>query len=197
MNLFPNYLNLIIHIYEHMFTLMNLVGTPYLKVVTQLSKNPMNEYYQRELAKICKVSIGLTNKILRELAQLQFVTQEKRGKMIFYRLNLRNPVVRQFKVLLNVDSLYILVGKISRDSRKIILFGSASQGTDVRESDIDLFVLTSNKSQVRKEISQFNRNSERRIAPIIVDANEFVKLKRDDPALYENIKKEIVLWETE
>lgn len=176
---------------------MNLVETPYLKVVTQLCKDPMKEYYQRELARASKVSVGLTNQLLAGLAESQFVTQEKRGKMIFYRLNLRNPVVREFKILLNVDSLYGLVKAISTGSRKVILFGSASQGTDVRESDIDLFVLTSDKSQVRKEISQFNRRSERRIAPIIVDANEFVKLKRNDQALYENIERGIVLWETE
>ncbi|MCL5318416.1 MAG: nucleotidyltransferase domain-containing protein [Thaumarchaeota archaeon] len=176
---------------------MNLVVTPHLKVVTQMCEDPMKEYYQRELARASKVSVGLTNQLLRELAQLQFVTQEKRGKMNFYRLNLKNPVVRQFKVLLNVDSLYGLVKTISKDSRKVILFGSASQGTDVKESDIDLFVLASDKRQVRKEMSQFNRSSERKIVPIIVDANESVKLKRDDSALYENIERGVVLWEAE
>ncbi|MBI4232299.1 nucleotidyltransferase domain-containing protein [Candidatus Peregrinibacteria bacterium] len=179
-----------------MFTLMNLVATPHLKVVTQLCKDPMREYYQRELAIVSKVSVGLTNQFLRELTELQFVTQEKRGKMNFYKLNLKNPVVRQFKILLNVDSLHELIQTISTGSRKVILFGSTSQGTDAKESDVDLFILTSEKDWVRRKISEFNSRSKRKIAPIIVDANGFVKLKRDDKPLYENIGSGIILWQT-
>ena len=37
----------------------------------------------------------------------------------------------------------------------------------------------------------------RAIVPIVVDANDFVKLKRHDRALYENIEKGIVLWQAE
>jgi len=91
------------------FTLMNLVLTPRLRAMVQLAKDPMKAYYQRELSRVCKVSIGGTDQILRRLVEMGFVAQEKRGRMHFYRLNLKNSVARQFKILLNVERLRSIV----------------------------------------------------------------------------------------
>jgi len=117
--------------------------------------------------------------------------------MVFYKLNLREPMVRQFKVLVNVCALKELLDTLKQHSRRIILFGSSAQGTDVRESDLDLFILTSEKSYVRSKIRAFNKSGGRKVAPIIVDANEFASLRREDRPLYENIERGITLWETE
>lgn len=115
--------------------------------------------------------------------------------MIFYRLNTGEPTVRQFKVFLNVFTLKDFVSRIRKHSRKVVLFGSVSQGTDVKESDIDIFILSGEKDMVRKEISQFNRKSERKIAPILVSPNEYAKLRREDKPLYENIDRGIIVWQ--
>ncbi len=179
-----------------MFTIMNLISSPYLKIMLQLANDPMRDFYQREIAGTSRVSIGATNGILRELVRARFLTQRKRGKMYFYKLNLENPTVTQFKVLLNVDNLTNLIDAVKDHTRKVVLFGSSAQGTDVKESDIDLFVLTGEKNHVRRMVSGFNAKHERKIAPIIVDANGFVKLKKDDRPLYENIERGITLWET-
>ena len=117
--------------------------------------------------------------------------------MVFYRLNVKEPTVRQFKAFVNVYTLKHLVDMLKQHSRRIILFGSCSQGTDVKGSDLDLFVLTSEKAYARGKISEFNRKSERKIAPIVVDANEFASLRREDKPLYENVQRGITLWETE
>jgi len=60
-----------------------------------------------------------------------------------------------------------------------------------------LFILTSEKNSAQNDVSQLNQKSDRKIEPIIIDANEFVKLKRDDKALYENIERGITLWQAE
>jgi len=117
--------------------------------------------------------------------------------MIFYKLNLREPMVRQFKVLFNIYTLKKLVDVIKQHTRRIILFGSCSQGIDLKESDFDLFILTLEKEYVRGKISDFNRKNERKIAPIVVDATEFASLKKEDEPLYENIERGITLWEAE
>jgi len=90
-----------------------------------------------------------------------------------------------------------LLDSIRQYSRRIILFGSCSQGTDVKQSDIDIFFLTLEKDIVRRKISEFNSRNKRKIAPIIIDANEFAKLRKEDKPLYENIERGIVLWESE
>ncbi len=193
----PNYLSCKIHTCEHMFTLMNLITTPYLRIMMQFATDPMSQYYQRELSRICGVSIGATNQFVKRLVQTGFVTQEKRGKMYFYRLDLKNPAVRQFKILLNIDGLNTLINGVRERVRRIVIFGSCAQGTDIKESDIDLFVLTTEKDYIRRMIREYNRKNERKISPIIVGANEFVNLKREDKPLYENVERGITLWEAE
>jgi hypothetical protein len=67
----------------------------------------------------------------------------------------------------------------------------------VKESDIDMMILTDGSVAARKEITRFNSKTKRRIVPILVDANELAKLRRNDRPLYDNIERGIVLWEAQ
>ncbi len=82
-------------------------------------------------------------------------------------------------------------------SRRVILFGSCSQGTDTKESDVDLLIVALEKEPIGKLLSDVNRKNERKIAPIVVDMNEFIRLKKEDKPLYKNIERGIILWEQE
>lgn len=172
--------------------------TPTLsKVLDLFASNPLQEHHEREVMRLAGVSKGSANRMLRELSERRFLTLRKKGRMVFYKLDLDNPSTRQFKILANVYSLNELVEKLKGAARRVVLFGSCAQGTDVRESDIDLLVITDDKDTVRKEISRFNAKEKRRVMPIIVDANGFAKLKREDRPFYDNIERGIVLWQTE
>lgn len=168
-----------------------------LKVLYLFHKDPMEELHEREVVRRAGVSKGSANKILRKLSEIKVLERSKRGRMVFYRLNMKKAVTRQFKVLFNVYSLNKLVEEIKQDCKKIMLFGSCSEGTDVKESDVDLFILKNEKNRVRLKVSAYQRKAERRISPIIVNSNESVKLKREDKPLYERILKGITLWESE
>lgn len=176
---------------------LNFITPTLVKVLELFFADPMQEYHEREVVRRAEVSKGAANEILHALSHRGFLTSQKKGRMVFYRLDLKNPSTRQFKVLSNVYSLGQILQRLQSTSRRIVLFGSCSQGTDVKESDIDLMILTEEKEVVRRVINRFNSNEKRRITPIIVNANEMVRLKRGDRALYENIERGIVLWETE
>jgi len=170
------------------------------KVTTVLEfflEEPTQEYHEREVVRKTGVSTGSANKILRMLANLDFLTREERGRMAIYGLNLEEPTVRQFKILVNVFALKGLVDKLRQSSRKVVLFGSCSQGTDTKDSDIDLLVVSQEKGQVKRLISGFNQKNERKVAPIVVDMNECVLLKKEDKPLYENMERGVTLWEAE
>jgi predicted nucleotidyltransferase len=160
-------------------------------------EDPMKEYYEREVVRKTGVSKGSAGKILKLLTRLGFLNREKRGVMAIYKLNLKEPSVRQFKILVNTFALKPLTDRLKEHSRKIVLFGSCSQGTDVKDSDIDVLVIAQEKEPIKKIISEFNQKSYRRIAPIVVNMNEYVSLKREDKPLYENVERGITLWETE
>jgi len=172
--------------------------TPTLMMILDLFlSDPMQEYHEREVVRRARVSKGSANRILRLLAGLDLLTRKRKGRMVFYKLNSEEAVARQFKVLVNVFELKRLVDQIKNDCRRIVLFGSCAEGVDAKDSDIDLLVLTSTKNSVRKRVSEFNRNRSRKITPIIVDPDGYMRLKREDRPLYENVARGIVLWEKE
>ena len=172
---------------------MNHVTPTSLRVLRLLSADPMTQYHQREVARRTGVSVGAANQILRSFAASELLSKDKRGKMLFYKANIENPIVRQFKILFTVVDLGALVKQLKLLTDRIILFGSCAEGTDVKESDIDLFILTNGKLEVSRKIGRFKLT--RRIAPIILDPPGFATLRREDAALFDRISKGIVLWQ--
>jgi len=182
---------------EYMPKKLDFITPTVIKVLELFFDNPMEEFHERKVMRISQISKGSANKILRQLAKLDFFVRKERGRMVFYKLNMKNATVKQFKILFNVWKLKSLVDEIKQKSKKIVLFGSCAEGIDVKESDIDILVITEEKIFVKESISNFNEKSERSISPIIVDSNEFTKLRKEDKPLYEKIDRGIVLWETE
>lgn len=177
-----------------MFIKMNFVTETSWKVLNFLAGDPQREFFQREVAVGAGVSIGSVNQILRMLSEKEMVKAIRRGKMIFYKYNLQSPLARQLKVLLNVAELDDLVRRLRDISKRILLFGSCAEGSDVKESDIDLFILSEDQRAARRMISR-EAKAERRIAPIILNGVEFSEMKRRDKPLYDQISKGLVLWE--
>ncbi len=182
---------------EHMFKKMNFITPKCLDVLYFLLTNPMEQFHEREIVRRTGVSVGAVNQILRKLHEAGLVEKDRRGRTNLYRANLKSPVARQFKILLNVFTLNDLINKIKQVSERIVLFGSCAEGTDVKGSDIDLFVLTSDIKTVQHEVRICEQKIDRRLSPIIIDSNELAKMKKRDKPLYERIFRGITLWERE
>ncbi|MBW2046148.1 MAG: nucleotidyltransferase domain-containing protein [Deltaproteobacteria bacterium] len=165
--------------------------TSYQKILNFLSSNPNRTFFDREIAQKTKVSRGATNLALRKLAQAGLIILEKKGRMSFYSVDLNNPIIRQWKVLNNILELHQLKEKLKKISEKIILFGSAAEGRNIKESDIDIFVITGFPQKANEIISK----SKRKIQLISKKSLEFVELKEKDPIFYDEVMKGIVLWE--
>jgi predicted nucleotidyltransferase len=166
-----------------------------LKVLEFFFANSRAEFHEREIIRNAKISKGSANKILRLLAELALLTRTKKGRMVFYKLNAGDPFVKQLKILSNVWELRRFVAENEERTKKIILFGSAAEGKDVSDSDIDILILTDEKTPPKESVSRFNRKSTRKISPIILDVDEFVKIKKKDKPLFERIDRGVVLWE--
>ena len=64
------------------------------------------------------------------------------------------------------------------------------------ESDIDVLILTDDKTAAKEHVSAFNGKAGRQVTPIVVDKTEFAALRKEDKPLFERIDRGIVLWET-
>ncbi len=166
-----------------------------MKVLYTLAFDPLRLYYQREVANEAHISVGSANRVLPDLVRNGLVMKEEKGKIHIYRYNVDDPAARQLKVLFNVLELKEMVEGIKPYVKRVIMFGSCSRGTDVKDSDVDLFILTDEKDVVAESLRSFNIR--RSISPIIVDANDYVNLRNQDRPLYDEVHRGITLWERE
>ena len=177
----------------YMFKKMNLFSRSGTRLLRLLARSPSRKMYGREISKEAGVSTGSTNQHLREFARRGMLHVEQKGKMNFYSINLDNPVVRQLKITFNTIELEPLIERIKNHSNRITLFGSCAEGTDAEDSDVDVLILTGEKEKVRAEVSKFGPKIERKVSAIIVNPDDFMKLKKEDKPLYERISRGINL----
>lgn len=175
-----------------MFDKINMWSKSTYKILEVLSADPSGRLHVREIARRSDVSPSTASNILRELEEENMLAKEIVGRQTFYSVNMNNSVIKQFKVFNNVLNLYEIINKIKDVSDKIVLFGSASEGTNTKKSDIDLFIKTSSPDDVKERIG-----GSEMISPIIVKPEDFTIFKKENEALYENIKRGIVLWSRE
>jgi len=147
------------------------------------------ELYERQIAKGARVSPASANIILSSFAEAGFVTRTKKGKMVFYSRNDGNPLLRQLKISMAVEALLPLVAKLKQFSRRIVLFGSCAEGRNGENSDIDLFIISSEKEKVRRLLE-----ANPKVQAIVMGSNEYAQLEGRDRALYQRISSGIELW---
>lgn len=170
-----------------------LFATSYAQVLRFLTRHAGQSFYEREIVEGSGVSRSAVNLATQALHQAGLLTRERRGRMNFYAANDRHPLVRQFKVLDTIAQLEPLLARLRPVSRRVVLFGSCAQGTDTADSDVDLFILTPDRSKVMKIIS--HNNLSRPVQPVIVSNQELAAMKQNDQTFYGQVQRGIVLWE--
>jgi len=168
-----------------------------LTILRFLGQDPDNSFHGREVAERAGVSSGAASMTLRVLQHSGLLEMEEKGRMKFYKLDLSNPVSREFKVLFNIMDLQKLVEDLKGDTERIILFGSSAEGKDAKDSDLDLFILTRDPSKMNDAVRRTEKKLVRHLSTIIVDAQGEIRLRRDEKPLYDNISRGRILWEKE
>jgi len=167
--------------------------TSHQRVLGFLSLYPDKAYFGSEISRAANISLGAASNALRELTKAQLLIREKKGKMYFYSVDLKNPLVRQFKVIQNISSLADLMKNLKEVSERIVLFGSAASGTNLEDSDIDLFILANDPRAVAGVVNK-SKLAEK-VQLVAKKPIDLPSLKRKDSVFYEEISKGLVLWE--
>ncbi|RJQ55131.1 MAG: hypothetical protein C4521_02835 [Actinobacteria bacterium] len=166
---------------------------PY-RVWSFLTLHPDTPLYGKQISEATGVSRGATNQILNDLLKEGVVSRQRYGKMWLY-LPAARPLVQRFRVFENLVRLQDLVSALSKTSARVILYGSAAEGTDTADSDIDLFVVSEQPDKAGADIRKFE--SDREIRPVIMKPAEYSVARTKDKAFIEEVKRGIVLFERE
>lgn len=163
------------------------------KILRFILHYPLRDFLEKEICRAVQVSKSGVNYALKHLEKEGFVFCNKRGKVCFYSLNYKNPVIRQLKVLQVVLELEPLCEILKDISSHIILFGSCCRGEDTQDSDIDLFIVGRQREEIESAVKRFRLP--RKIQLIIRTPMKFSEMKKTEPDFYQQVMCGITLWE--
>ena len=115
------------------------------KIILLLIYNPHKSYYLREIARLVGASAGNTQQELKKIENSGFLTKEKRGNLMYFKINTKSPLFSDFKKI--IDKTIGLENILREMLKKIksinfaFLFGSYVKGDFSSDSDIDLYVI--------------------------------------------------------
>lgn len=163
------------------------------KILKLLALYPLQGFYVTEIARKVSLSKAAVSLRLRKLYKENLVSAEKRGKEVYYKINIFSPIIKQYKILANIVFLEPLINKLKSSSRRIVLFGSVARGEDQFDSDIDLFIVSKEPMITRQIIGHIKLD--RKIQSIIKTASELTEFESKNKEFYEQAKAGITLWE--
>jgi predicted nucleotidyltransferase len=176
-----------------MFKNMNIFGTPALEILTFLGRHYRSSYYVRELAKILSISTGAASEQLRALEESGLVTSERKGRTLLFRASISHPLVRETTIFASLIELSPLITARGDAIVRMILFGSCATGEDTAESDIDLYIETTDREKANALLSRVGSALSRKLSPIVVTTEEAAQLRARDRPLFERIRSGRVL----
>lgn len=162
------------------------------RVLSCMARRPRRTWQVVEVAEHAGVALGTASERLRELERLGLVARPF-GANGPYVLRRDHPLVRQWKLLLTTWDLLPVVRKLRPLASRIVLFGSAAEGRDDEESDVDLYIEADDPSRVDQLLP--DRLNGRPLQALVCDPTRAAQIMTDNPALWENISRGVVLWD--
>ena len=140
-------------------------------------EEPRREFNVREAARILKIAPATASKELKKLAKKEILLEKKERNLILYKANLESEHYRDTKIFYNIRKIKEsgLIEHLNSFYLKptIVLFGSASLGMDVENSDIDMLVISERTNIIKLE--EFERKINRRIQLFVCKAVKDLK----------------------
>lgn len=163
------------------------------KIIILLSNYPESEFYGQEIAKKVACSKASVSGILKLLVEKKLVSKKVKGHMKFYQINQNALELKRFKLDLVLDKLKSVIAELKKFSKRIVLFGSASRGEQMFNSDIDLFILTNEKEEIKSALKKLNPKL--KIKAVLKTQSQWSETELLDPEFYHEVKNGITLFE--
>jgi predicted nucleotidyltransferase len=149
--------------------------------------NPESSYYLRELERMFDIPVSILRKELMRLEGEGVFLSEKKGNLLYYRLNKDFPL---FEELTNIVRKTIGIEGLLKDAINDIkgieaafIYGSFAKGKEITASDVDLCVIGRiNEDQLIAKINAIEKSIKREINYTLFTQEEFKKKKKNKDA---------------
>lgn len=119
-------------------------------------EEPEREFYVRELARKLEKSPTTISKYLKDYVKKDILTSENKFNHLLFKANSQSTEFKQIKQSYNLEILkesgiIEYLSKEFNNPEAIVLFGSFAKAENIKNSDIDLLILTSLKKEINLE----------------------------------------------
>jgi len=160
------------------------------RIINIFIENPHKEYHIRELSRILKISPTTTSKYLNKLNKEKILISKKERGHILFKADTESKAYKDLKLYSNIRKIRqsglidFLTSELNQPE-SIILFGSFRKSTNTPSSDIDLFISTPIKKEIKTE--KFEKILKHNIQLFIYSKDEFKLLKKKNKELINNM----------
>lgn len=128
-----------------------------MSLLCKLLMNPDASFYIRELSKELGIPYSVLYKEEKNLASLNMVNEEKKGKVTLVSINKKLPYFNELKSLIikTVGLCDLLKTALSefKGIKYALVYGSFASGEESAESDVDLLIIGDvNEEKILKRI---------------------------------------------
>ena len=147
-----------------------------------LSALAEQEYSLRELAERLKCSPAKIHQAAKIFKRHGLILTERRRNRLFLKPDRKSPLYQRIKALINISRItgsktYLILRKTGR----IGVYGSYAAGTDEKESDVDLLIVTEKKElALRKMIRALEEELEKKVNILVLTKEQLASLEKTD-----------------
>jgi predicted nucleotidyltransferase len=172
--------------------MINLESNLIRQILAYFFINDRKKVYLRELAKILTIDPGNLSKKLSELENKGILESETAGRLKFFFLNPRYPLLKEIKKIYEAQySLPILLKEALAPLsglKEAYIFGSYAKDSLSDESDIDVLLIGSHRAlEARKVVLPLQKRLGREINMIDFTLAEYKNKKKNKDDFLKNI----------
>ena len=177
-----------------------------LKIIKQYERNPKASFTINQISRALGATYSYVYKNILRLVEEGVLKRVKKGNTSLCSLNLksdrtrlmlaaasqetRDRYSRNKKLISKLINGLVESLKSKVDLRMVVLFGSYAKGTEGKDSDVDLLLISDKEEMVHREIGTLEMKYGKSINPVIVTEEMFVRMLKDEK---QNVAKEALL----
>lgn len=157
------------------------------------------EIHVRELARELGISPQTANHYLKFYKKANILKERKEANLLLYSL-LDNALTRQLKIFYILDNIYPSTLRFAKKNNvtSIVLYGSHASGIYDEHSDIDLLIISQQKTLNLDELKELERKIKKEIKIQVFSVGEWRNLKRRKNTFVQSVlSKHILLYGAE
>ena len=169
------------------------------KLLSLFFENEGNEYYLREMARITGVPATNIRRELKKLEEDKLFILNRRGNLLFYKLNKKHPLFKELKKILSqeigIEFELKTLFKNLKELDQAFIYGSYASRKNRTDSDIDIMIVGSpNKEKIEDKIVELEKRYQKEINYQIITPGVFNKKKKEkNPFIIEILKKDKII----